>query len=464
MKNLIKLLFVAAAVVSCEDSLDRLPVDELVPATAFNTVDDLNRGLIGMYDVYPTFGELAINSIATDNTKIGEDSGGQRVELHNLNINPAGGDQGVYAAYSRLANLASRNIENASFLNIEATNTADLAQRDNLVGQAYATRAFAHLKMFEYFTPDYTNPAGLSVPYVDFVALSSDFPPRETVADFTTKINADFAQAEALMDSSNGIDVFNLNSVTFMRARFALATGANTDAINFATTLISNSGTVLADRMTYVGMFSDLNNSEVIFKRVFTQADGGRIAGPWFFTGTGGEIFEVSNDLLAEVDPINDPARAQLIVLNGATSAPFGIGKYPGSAGLAFLNDMKEMRISELYLIRAEAHARENQLTEAAANIKAIRDVRLVNSPTLSYANPTSALQDILAERRLELAFEGHRWKDLKRFNEGFTRNAADCGGATPCVLNAGDFRFTLPFPLSEVLNNPNITENNPGY
>jgi len=464
MKNLIKLLFVAAALVSCDDSLDRLPVDQLVPATAYNTVEDLQLGVSGMYDTYPTYSELLVNSLATDNTVIGEDNGGQDVQLHNLNLNPSGGDQGIYSSYSRLANLASRVIENASFLNIDSANTDDIATRDNLVGQAYATRAFAHLKMFEYFTPDYTNPSGLSVPYVDFVALSSDFPARETVADFAAKIDADFTQAETLLADNNGIDVFNKNSVTFMRARFALATGANIDAINFATTLISNSGTSLANQTAYVNMFSDLDQSEVIFQRVYTQADAARIAGPWFFTGTGGEKWEVSNDLLAEIDPINDPARAQVLVLNGATSAPFGVGKYPGSNGLNFLNNMKEMRISELYLIRAEAHARENQLGQAASSIQSLRDQRLVSSPVVAYTTQAEALDDILAERRLELAFEGHRWKDLKRFNQGFTRNAMDCGGATPCQLNAGDFRFTLPLPLTEVLNNPNITENNPGY
>lgn len=464
MKKIIGLFIGLAVLTSCEDQLDRVPVDELTPTTAFLTLNDLETNLLGVYDAYPTFGELAINSIATDNTKIGIDNGGQRVELYNLNINPSGGDHDVYLAYSRLANRASRVIENAEIVSFDAENANDVAQRNNIIGQAYALRAFAYFKLFEYYTPDYLNPSGLSVQYADFVAGSSDFPPRETVADFAVKFNSDLEQADALLSDTNGIDRINKNFVTFLRARHALATGANIAAIGFANDIINNSGTSLAQGSDYVDMFSDLSNTEVVFKRDYTQADGARIAGVWFFTGTGGYIMEVSKDLRDVIDRTNDPFRAQVLVENNATTAPFGVGKYPGSNGLAYLNDMKEMRISEAYLIVAEASARENRLDDAEGAIQAIRDARLVNSPVVDYGSQSQALQDILSERRLELAFEGHRYKDLKRFNQGWERDIEDCGGASPCVLENTDNRFTLPLPLTEVQNNPNITENNPGY
>jgi hypothetical protein len=464
MKKILLIFIGIIALVSCEDDLDRAPIDNLTPFNAFQTLDDLEVNLLGMYDAYVTFGELSVNSIATDNTKIGVDNGGQQVQLYNLNIFADGGDQGLYLAYSRLHNRASRVIVNADLVNFDDTDASQVALRNNILGQAYAMRAFAHFKMFEYFTPNYLDPNGLSVPYVDFVAGSSSNPARDTVSDFTVKFNADLAQADLLLANNNGIDRINKSFVTFLRARHALAIGENINAIGFANSIINTSGTSLASGTDYVNMFSDLSNTEVVFKRDYTLADG-RIGGVWFFTGTGGYIMEVSTSLRNAIDRTNDPNRYGLIVENASTSAPFGIGKYPGSNGANYLNDMKEMRVSEAYLILAEASARENLLVDAAGAIKDIRDNRLVNSPALTYGTQAEALTDILFERRIELAFEGHRYKDLKRFNEGYTRDAADCGiGGAPCALEAGNFKFTLPIPVGEIQTNTSINENNPGY
>lgn len=465
MKNLIKFAAACALLVGCEDSLDRTPIDQLVPETAFTNITDLERGVSGMYTAVPVFGELLVNSVYTDNTRVGGSNGGQRINEHQLNI-AAGtnGDSGLYAAYGLLSNRASRVIASAGLLNIDPSNTTDLANRDNIVGQAYALRAFAHLKLFEYFTPSYTDGSGLSAPYVDFVAGSSDFPARATVAEYEQKLIADFDAADALLADGNANNLVTKEFVTFMRARFALARGQNVAAINFATTLIDNSGKRLTTRTEYPQMLQDLDDNEVFFRRAYILGGQGSTAGVWFFTGSGGEIMEVSTSLINAIDRANDGVRYNGIVLNGNINRPWGIGKYPGRLGVPFLNDKKEMRIAELYLIRAEAHARENQLVQAAANIKTLRDARLLNSPNITYSNQNTALTDILAERRIELAFEGHRWKDLKRFGRGFVRNAADCGGAIPCELNASDFRFTLPFPITEVLNNPNFQGNNPGY
>ena len=122
-----------------------------------------------------------------------------------------------------------------------------------------------------------------------------------------------------------------------------------------------------------------------------------------------------------------------------------------------------------MLLIRAEVQARGGMLTEAAATIKALRDSRYTgNAPAVNYSSTTVALTDILLERRRELAFEGHRYLDLKRLggelNIGIDRDSRDCASFTaPCNLPANDYRFTLPIPRSEINANPSI-EQNPGY
>ena len=125
-------------------------------------------------------------------------------------------------------------------------------------------------------------------------------------------------------------------------------------------------------------------------------------------------------------------------------------------------------RVSEMYLIRAEILAKQGDYPGAALLLKNIRDARTGSSTTLSsFTDLVSAMDEILTERRLELAFEGHRYIDLKRTrsitNAGIERDPADCGGSTPCSLAGNDYRFTFPIPVAELNGNPNITQA-PGY
>ena len=63
----------------------------------------------------------------------------------------------------------------------------------------------------------------------------------------------------------------------------------------------------------------------------------------------------------------------------------------------------------------------------------------------------------ILAQRRIELAFEGHRWFDLKRLGRDIPKPVT--GG----LLAYTDFRLLANIPTREVDGNPNL-EQNPGY
>ena len=210
-------------------------------------------------------------------------------------------------------------------------------------------------------------------------------------------------------------------------------------------------------------MFTDALDGESIFKRRRTQLEG-FIGGVWYFTGTGGAFLEMSNKMYNSLpgdvrdnvllDPTSDTANNEHL-----------INKYPGSSGFLFLNDEKVMRVSEMYLIRAECHARLSQWTLAADDIKSIRDARTAsNTPVDTYANLLQAANAILAERFVELAYEGHRYVDLKRLrnvtNVGVVRNPLDCGGAVPCELGVNDPKFTLPIPQAEMDSNSNMVQN----
>lgn len=150
------------------------------------------------------------------------------------------------------------------------------------------------------------------------------------------------------------------------------------------------------------------------------------------------------------------------------------IDKYPGKAGAHTANDLKVFRTSEIFFIKAECLVRSSDLVGAGELIRQVRQARnyIIGAvvPAPSYANPTAAYADILAERRKELAFEGHRYIDLKRLGAdagvtGTDRDATDAvnsSATSPVNILLGDFRFTLPIPQDEININPLIQ--NDGY
>jgi hypothetical protein len=150
------------------------------------------------------------------------------------------------------------------------------------------------------------------------------------------------------------------------------------------------------------------------------------------------------------------------------------IDKYPGKTGAHTANDVKVFRASEIYFIKAECLVRNSDLAGAADLIQQVRQARNYKTgttvPMPTYANATEAFADILLERRKELAFEGHRYIDLKRLGAdagvpGTDRDATDganSNATSPLNILLGDYRFTLPIPQEEININP-LTQNR-GY
>jgi hypothetical protein len=117
------------------------------------------------------------------------------------------------------------------------------------------------------------------------------------------------------------------------------------------------------------------------------------------------------------------------------------------------------LRLAEQYLIRAEARARQHDLSGADADINVIR-ARAGLDP-ISSVDQTDQLKNILQERRVELFCEGaHRWFDLRRFG------ALDTVMPAVTLTKGGTWNDNwklYPIPDYEILANSNLTQN-PGY
>jgi hypothetical protein len=166
--------------------------------------------------------------------------------------------------------------------------------------------------------------------------------------------------------------------------------------------------------------------------------------------------------------------------IEGETVPCYVFNKFPGNAALRttaannLRNMAKAIRLSEVYLIAAEAAAATNDATKANTYLNGLREKRIEGYSAKSLSG--SALVEAIRNERLkELIGEGFRMGDLRRYGIGFQRNPnhAENPNLNAKIVKAGsnltytadDHRFTWPIPTAELDANPNIKgQQNAGY
>ena len=122
-------------------------------------------------------------------------------------------------------------------------------------------------------------------------------------------------------------------------------------------------------------------------------------------------------------------------------------------------DDEVYMRVAEMYLINAEANARENNLSEAKISLKALLDERDTEAAAkVEQMGKEELLDEIYFNWRLELWAEGRGLLTMKRFQKSITRCAEDAmlPGQT---YDYKDERLTFKIPENEIINNPNLDD-----
>jgi hypothetical protein len=492
---------------SCDDAIDIVQANELNEEAAYQTVDDLQTGLNGVYASYtPDAGSngsgdlILFNELFTDGIKRGESSSGQGNQEYSFILQPGTQFPGtLWSGRYALINYSNRLLKAWDRIFPTLENDSDIERANQIKAQALALRALAHFELLQYFSSDYQNPSSPGVIIMDFVPEIVDTFPRNTTGEVFEFINNDLAEASDLIgdfylrETASVYEAYYINNkvINAIQARVALCQGNYTlagtyvDAVGAALNgNADDSYYSLVSGDIYKGMYTeDALTDENIWTLARKTGDNGVVqlfyangasadGSPFFELSYG--LYEAFNiDITGDGNP--DPgldSRLQGILLQAdsdVTNDLLLIGKYPGGQFGQSINDIKIIRWAEMLLIRAEVQARAGMLNEAAATITDLRNSRYtVAAPALTYNSTVEALRDILKERRKELAFEGHRYVDLKRLGAelgiGIDRDSRDCASfSAPCNLPANDYRFTLPIPRSEINANPGI-EQNPGY
>jgi len=342
-------------------------------------------------------------------------------------------------------------------------------QTDQLKGECYFLRALAYHDLVRLYAQQYSSGAG--APGVPVVLISEiGTPARNTVGEVYDLIVNDLKAAETLLGaaaSREGTDTKAYASKYAAQAllsRVYLYMGKWQDAADYATKVI-NSG---AYSMTSAAEFTvaseggiwgaTLGGAETIFEVFGSELN--TIHGNWevisFIMSPDGY-----GDVGASKDLINlyeeGDVRANLFINTADYPNDFWSLKYPGKNGNLREDNIPVLRLSEMYLTRAEAINKGASIS----GVTAVDDINEIRTNRGASEKSSVSISDILNERRMELCFEGHQLFDLARTKSALTRN--DYEGAVNKDIPFPDYRWAMPIPKAELDANANMVQND-GY
>ena len=418
-----------------------------------------------------------------------------------LILNPSNPDRSFWPRLYQMVRGANETLRELEFIEGE-----DAAVLDEIAGRARFIRGFAYYHLVRLFG---------DVPYLDEQTTTADasVAPRTPAETVYESIIADFESAKSLLPTVRDNRALpSKASASAFLASVYLTRGQYQMAYDEATDVISNAGTYdLALEPDYRNIFHAVNtdfSKEPLFVIDFVATNVGDESRDYLaaFTGffgqatyyaTGGwsvmvpaqAVYdtwnagdyrrEVNFDAEAVDNSGNVLSYTNFSSLDGRNANRPHISKYTAMAGDTPIantsgrdsdSNYQMMRYGEVLLIAAEAAIELGRTAEADTWINMIRE-RARNgdgsgTPSTEPANISGAtIDDVMEERRLELAFEHKRWYDIVRRQLGgevFGSNGFETElSGTQNFDPSRD--YLLPIPPLEITNNPNLTQN-PGY
>ena len=511
MKKIFLGLFAGAAMLtSCDmDTRNFGVIDQDI---AIESVDDAHKFMNGIYGTLRTisgsdfivYGDVQMDQfvgLVDNGNRLGPYSTGQIVASDNdlstlyynmyINVNKA----------NYLVPKIDALVESGSFSN------DDIVQLNYYKGSALFASAYSYWWLFDKYV-NYST-ANLDTPGMG-LQIETEYHPsgdrgsyvgRSTIRESVNHINKLLSDAYDLVvayEEDGNLDACHPNSsyvssyvIAALQARIALQTGDYTTALAKAEAVINSGNYGLASVDDYPGMWLNDMGNELIFVCYAEKGQGGIGTGVHYLANNSKE----SSDYIPTADVLlsyeDGDVRFdscfelyQPMVVSGESYYAFAFNKYPGNPALntgttnALLNAGKPFRLSEQYLIAAEAAYETQNETKANAYLNDLRSARIEGYASRNYSGNAlrTAIRD---ERGKELIGEGFRMGDLRRWGEGFTREAgfanlgypfdAILAAVTPTTNNvtyaADDYRFIWPIPTREMQVNPQLAgQQNPRY
>ena len=447
------LLSLGLGVGACDKALNVQPQNNISSSKGYSTKEDAAAGLLGCYDglqntnyygaSFPSDIDMVSNNIievGTYNTTYGL-----------VAQNQISADNGEIAT---LWQSMYDTINRCNYLLEESDKITDPAFT-KLVTQSEARtiRALCYMDLLALWGGTtsgygYTGGAGVPLRLSPTLAVGDQTMPvaRASEADVATAIRADLDFAIANLSASTGTRATK-NAAQALRARFELRMRNYADALKFAQQVPASSGFATA-----APSFSTAT-PDAIWQLYFSATDQNLYAFYWFPSPGGRNEFDPSPGLIAA-----HTASDLRLPINNSTVTAGTTLKYTRTATRD--DYFNVVRYAEVYLTIAEAAAQTGDLITATNNLNVIRKRAGLANTTATTA--AALVTDILRQRRLELAYEGHYWIDLRRTNT--IQSTLGTGSTTAPNAYDQTFRNLFPLPQRDINLAPGILVQNQGY
>lgn len=352
-------------------------------------------------------------------------------------------------------------------------------QISQMQAEALCLRAISHFYLVKYYSQNYSYTNDASHPGIvcnsRVQIAGEDYPSRKTAGETYEFIIRDLQKALTYFTSETILDgpeysYFTKTVCNALLARVALYSENYSLAFSYADSVINNSGISLLTKDDYATEWKkpDSPVSEIIFELSAKIDDEGDYVTDNNLSGYYGVIssseygdYCACSDLL-DLFESNDVRYSNMFTAMEIETAISNSSETENKV-YYFTNKFQDnpgnpiLRMSEMYLIRAEAYARQDLPEKALADLNALREERGATLASLT----DDLLDEIFLERRKELCFEGHLFFDISRFHKDVERNSDSY--ATTSNLDYPSDYFILPIPKTNTDLNSNL-EQNEGY
>ena len=503
------------------------PQQSVFTTDVFSSLSTARAAVNGLYSLmqsYSYYGRDAhvIPEILSDNATRSIKSGNRYTGMNTMTHAATDANVGrMWDQMYRVVINANAIIDNEEKLKAIVA-PLELPELIQLIGEAYAVRALVYSDLAKFFSrpPKFTaDGSHLCVPLVlkqPTTVAEITYPARNTAAEVYAQIDTDLTKALERLPLSGNVIVGGADNATWFKVRFnrwstlALKTRVAVYKEDWTTAIAASTEVINSGRYTlypYASMVPDFRapgNSEAMFEVVNNTNDNASTDGLAYLssqqgygellatrqsmnrqTGTTAATFKGLYEAYSSSD-----VRRQFIALGnrnsigGEINVPLAL-KYVNIVN--YMENLKILRFSEMYLSRAEALGRLALLnSDAAALANSVSDLTLlrnrrdtatINRPlnvTLTGTPPTGSislpayLDSVMLERRREFALEGQRLFDLNRTKTDYVK-ISTAGSATSRLIQynvaATSYynRSILPIPNGELAVNPNLLQN-PGF
>lgn len=469
IKNL-ALLILAIYVSSCSDDfLSPEPISAISADSYYSTEAELETGVNNMYDGlqgensttasdnHGTQIEYQVIEMRSDNTKT-KSSEGEPQQFESFDVQPTNGI--VLDFYRSTYNVIFR--ANTVLENLDVASEAAAAQFE---GEAKFVRAYSYFNLVRSFG---------DIPLVDRVITPAEKEIQFTRVAVNTVyelIVSDLQTAVSNLDNSNTARASKAAAQALL-AKVYLTLGNYTEAKSLCDAVIGSGEFSLVD--DFQDVFYTERNPEIIFAIEYigdNEGDSQNFSAEWLnAVGRSSGLNYVTDEAKEALDmyggnrtlysyrtDAKQPQFYQVVKYLPNGDDALGIEPTSGDPTLAG-NDWIVLRYADVLLMRVEATMAGGAATSGTDALESFNEVR-VRAGLDEVSNITK--EDLLNERRVELAFENQRLFDLIRMgvaNEVLGQFASDNG-----------FQFSttdllLPMPQSEVGLSGGLLQQNPGY